>query len=296
MALPKGYIMNSQLLHAANVIVQGMTGRHGTFHTKSMLEAGTKIIAGTSPGKAGQQVHGVPVYDCVADIQKDFLVNTSVIFVPPASAKAAVIEAIQAGIKLIVVITEGIPVHDMLTVRQLAAATGSTIIGPNCPGILLPGVHKLGIIPTQFGRPGPIGIVSRSGTLTYEAMAALSGRGIGQRYVIGIGGDRVKGVDFIECLALFEADRAVELIVLIGEIGGTSELLAADHIAAHVTKPVYAYVAGHHAPAGVQLGHAGAILGGERESAAFKTAALAASGAVTAMTITALVERLAADV
>lgn len=288
--------MTSEMLLARNIIVQGITGTHGAFHTKTMLETGTQVIAGTSPGKAGQQVHGVPVYNTVADILEDHPVNSSVVFVPPAHAKAALEEAVNAGIKLIVCITEGIPVHDMLAVKQLAEQKGSVIIGPNCPGLIVPGLHKLGIIPAQFSLPGTVGIVSRSGTLTYEAMAALSGRGIGQRYVIGIGGDRVKGSDFIDCLQLFQEDPAVERIVLIGEIGGGSELLAADYIKQHISKPVYAYVAGHHAPAGVQLGHAGAILGGERESATYKTEALQAAGAITALTVTRLVERLAADI
>lgn len=289
-------MMTSQLLTGRNVIVQGITGAHGAFHTKAMLDTGTHIVAGTSPGKAGQRVNDVPVYATIAEVQKDFSVDISVIFVPPAHAKAAMEEAIMAGIPLLVCITEGIPVHDMLTVKRKADAAGTTIVGPNCPGVIVPGLHKLGIIPTQFAAPGSVGIVSRSGTLTYEAMATLSQRGIGQRYVIGIGGDRVKGIDFIDCLRLFENDPTVKHIVLIGEIGGTSELRAADHIASHVSKPVYAYVAGHHAPSGVQLGHAGAILGGEKESAAYKTEALAAAGAYTATTITALVERLAADV
>lgn len=288
--------MNSDLLLGRNVIVQGITGSHGAFHTKSMLEAGTRIVAGTSPGKAGQKIHGVPVYGSIADILKDHTVNTSIIFVPPAFAIGSLAEAVDAGIPLIICITEGIPVHDMLIIRQMAAQKGSRIIGPNCPGVIVPGLHKLGIIPAQFAMPGSVGIVSRSGTLTYEAMAALTHRGIGQRYVIGIGGDRVKGTDFIDCLALFEQDPEVSHIILIGEIGGTSELLAADHIKRHITKPVFAYVAGHHAPPGVQLGHAGAILGGESESAALKTAALNQAGTHTATSLTQLVETLAASI
>ena len=286
--------MNSDLFTAKNVIVQGITGTHGAFHTKAMLDAGTIIVGGTSPNKAGETVHGVPVFKSIKDIQ-DVGVQTdiSVIFVPAPFAKSAIIEAIEAKIPLIVVITEGIPVHDMLIIKQLASDSGSTIVGPNCPGILMPGLNKLGIIPANMGRAGSVAIVSRSGTLTYEAMAGLSAAGIGQRYVFGIGGDRIKGVDFTDCLELFENDAKVDRIVLIGEIGGTSEHMAAAYIKTSVTKPVFAYVAGHQAPAGVQLGHAGAILGGEDESASAKTNNLREHGAMTADSITELIALVA---
>ena len=283
--------MTPELFTAKNVIVQGITGTHGAFHTRAMLDAGTHIVARTSPNKAGETVHDVPVFKSIKDIQ-DVGVKTdiSVIFVPAPYAKSAMIEAIEAHIPLIVVITEGIPVHDMLAIKQLANASGSVIVGPNCPGILMPGANKLGIIPANMGLAGSVAIVSRSGTLTYEAMAGLSAIGIGQRYVFGIGGDRIKGVDFTNCLELFERDAKVTQIVLIGEIGGTSEHLAAGYIKTSVTKPVFAYVAGHQAPAGVQLGHAGAILGGKGESATAKTKNLADHGAITANSITELIK------
>ena len=282
--------MNEALLNGKNVIVQGITGAHGSFHTRAMIAAGTNVMAGTSPGKGGQEVDGIPVYNSIADVQADMAVDISVIFVPAAFAKAAVIEAIKAEVPLIVCITEGIPVHDMLQIKQHLEKSGSRLIGPNCPGLLLPSKNKLGIIPASLSLPGTAGIVSRSGTLTYEAMAGLTEHGIGQKYIIGIGGDPVKGTDFVDCLELFQNDPDVDRIVMIGEIGGASEYAAADYIAEHVTKPVYAYVTGHHAPAGVQLGHAGAILGGESESAAAKTAYLAQKGVTTSTSITTLVD------
>lgn len=281
--------MNESLLTGRNVIVQGITGSHGSFHTRAMRDAGTNIVAGTSPGKGGQKLDGIPVYDSVGAIQKDMAVDTSVIFVPAAHAKGAIVEAINAKVPLIVCITEGIPIHDMMYVRQHLEKSSSRLVGPNCPGVLLPEKIKLGIIPAAMGMSGNVGIVSRSGTLTYEAMAGLTVRGIGQKYVIGIGGDPIQGTGFTDCLELFENDPDVDRIVLIGEIGGTSEYDAADYIAARVSKPVYAYVTGHHAPEGVQLGHAGAILGSPNESATAKTAYLERHGAVTATSITSLI-------
>jgi len=283
--------MNRQLLTATNVIVQGITGTHGSFHARAMLEAGTTIVAGTSPNKAGQSVHSIPVFSTIQDIiAAGIQVDISVVFVPAPYAKAALLEAITANVKLIICITEGIPIHDMLIVKQAAASAGTTLIGPNCPGILIPGTNKLGIIPANMGLEGNVGIVSRSGTLTYEAMSGLTARGVGQRYVIGIGGDPIKGTEFIDCLELFEHDNQVDRIVLIGEIGGVSEHTAAKYITQHVTKPVFAYVAGHQAPVGVQLGHAGAILKSADESAAAKTKALSNAGATTAESITGLIE------
>lgn len=281
--------MKPELFTAKNIIVQGITGTHGTFHTRAMAAAGTHVVAGTSPTKAGSKLDGIPVYKTITDIQKDFTVDTSVIFVPAPYAKGAIIEAIDANVSLIVCITENIPVHDMLQIKQHIQGKSSTLIGPNCPGVLLPGINKLGIIPATMGTFGSIGIVSRSGTLTYEAAAGLTARGKGQKYIIGIGGDRVRGTNFVECLELFENDPEVTEIVIIGEIGGHDEQIAADYIKDKLTKPVYGYVAGHHAPVGVQLGHAGAILGGESESAKAKTAALEAAGVKMARNIVELI-------
>ena len=281
--------MRKELFEGAkNVIVQGITGTHGAFHTEAMRAAGTNVVAGTSPNKAGENVHDVPVYATIADIQKDLQTDASIIFVPAPFAKAAMIEAIDARIPLIICITEGVPIHDMLAVKQQALKAGVVLVGPNCPGILMPGHLKLGIIPASMGLPGHVGIVSRSGTLTYEAAASLTARGIGQKYIIGIGGDRIRGTDFTDCLELFQNDPDITSIVLIGEIGGTGEQEAADYIKEHVTKPVYAYIAGHAAPPGVQLGHAGAILGSTDESAVAKTEALRNAGAITANSITEL--------
>lgn len=273
-----------------NVIVQGITGKHGSFHTANMLRYGTTIVGGTSPNTEISDVYGVPVYRHITDIQAVTQVDASVIFVPAKFAKSAVYEAIDAGVPLIIIITEGIPVHDMLQINQHKQGSGSMIIGPNCPGVLIPGVHSLGIIPAAMSLPGTAAIVSRSGTLTYEAMDSLSRHGIGQRYVIGIGGDRVRGTGFIDCLELFQNDPEVDRIVLIGEIGGIDEIQAAAYIREHITKPVYAYIAGHTAPTGVQLGHAGAILGtNQLETASAKTAALAEAGAITAESLPELI-------
>jgi succinyl-CoA synthetase alpha subunit len=271
-------MMNNSLFTAKNVIVQGITGGQGSFHAKAMKAAGTNIVAGTSPNKAGEFIEDIPVFSSIADIQREYTVDVSVIFVPAPFAKAAILESISAKIPLIICITEGVPIHDMLQIKQRLAGESSVLIGPNCPGVLLPGINKLGIIPNNMGLPGSIGIVSRSGTLTYEAMAGLSARGIGQKYVIGIGGDSVRGTGFIECLDLFQNDPDVTSVVMIGEIGGTDEISAAQHIKKHITKPVYGYIAGHHAPAGVQLGHAGAILGSDDESASAKTHVLTEAG------------------
>ena len=272
-----------------NVIVQGITGAHGSFQTKAMLAAGTNIIAGTTPGKAGQQVEGIKVYDSIKDIQATQSVDITVIFVPAPYAKGAILEAITAEVPLIVCITEGIPVHDMLVINEKLKISHSTLLGPNSPGALLPGINKLGIIPTSMSLKGRSAIVSRSGTLTYETMSGLTDKGVGQKYVIGIGGDMIHGMGYMDCLELFEKDEDVDKIILIGEIGGQDEVEAAAHIKDHVTKPVFAYIAGHHAPAGVQLGHAGAILGSDQESASNKTKILADSGAKTANSITELI-------
>ena len=285
--------MTPELFTRRNVIIQGITGSSGTAHTKNMLAYGTRIIGGTSPNQQIKDVDGVPVYRTIADIQVKHTVNISIIFVPAPHAKAAVLEAIDAHIPLIICITENIPVHDMLYITQRLARSSSVLVGPNCPGVLIPGVHSLGIMPTALTTPGDTAIVSRSGTLTYETMSLLTQRGFGQKYIIGIGGDMVRGMSFTDCLNLFECDPDVTRIVMIGEIGGTSEITAADHIKQHISKPVYAYIAGHHAPRGVQLGHAGAILGtNELESAATKTIRLQAAGAVTATSIDKLIARV----
>ena len=282
----------ASLFTAKNVIVQGITGIHGSFQTKAMLAAGTHIIAGTTPGKAGQEVEGVKVYDAITDIQQSQTIDISVIFVPAPHAKGAILEAITAHVPLIICITEGIPVHDMLAVNKALKGSRSTLLGPNSPGALLPGINKLGIIPASLSLEGTAAIVSRSGTLTYETMAGLTDKGIGQKYVIGIGGDIVHGMGYKDCLELFENDPDVDKIILIGEIGGQDEIEAATYIKEHVTKPVFAYIAGHHAPAGVQLGHAGAILGSDQESAGTKTKILAEVGAITAQSINELLNKI----
>ena len=280
----------SNIFEGKSVIIQGITGAHGSFQTKAMLDAGTNVIAGTTPGKGGQSVEDVPVYNSIKDLQKDHTVDVSVVFVPAPHAKAALIEAIDARIPLIVCVTEGIPVHDMLKVNEkLRMSATTTLLGPNSPGALLPGINKLGIIPTAPSLKGTTAIVSKSGTLTYETMAGLSEKGIGQKYVVGIGGDMVHGMGYKACLQLFQDDPDVDRIIMIGEIGGQEEIDAAVFIKEHITKPVFAYIAGHHAPKGVQLGHAGAILGSEHESAGSKTAVLKLSGAQTATSITELV-------
>ncbi len=263
-----------------NVIVQGITGSHGSFHTKEMIEYGTSIVAGVSPKKAGETVHGVPVYSTVKEVLQEHSVDASIIFVPAPFARAAIMEAIDAEIKLIVCITEGIPIHDMLAIKQRLKTSKSLLLGPNSPGLITPGNAKLGIIPASITKPGSVAIVSRSGTLTYEAVAELSAASIGQKYVIGIGGDPIKGLDFIDCLQEFENDPEVTSVVLIGEIGGNNEIIAADFIANKMTKPVVAYIAGKFAPSNVQLGHAGAILGSASESAAEKSNLLQKAGAI----------------
>ncbi|RYF29672.1 MAG: succinate--CoA ligase subunit alpha [Chloroflexi bacterium] len=281
--------MNSSLLTGKNVIIQGITGAHGRFHASAMKANGTNVIGGTSPNKSGELVDGIPVFGSIDELQDEISVDISVIFVPPAFAKDAILEAITATIPLIVCITEGIPIHDMLQINQQLQKGSSRLVGPNCPGILVPGGNKLGIIPAHLSLPGSVGVVSRSGTLTYEAMDGLTRRGIGQKYIVGIGGDRIAGTNFTDCLQMFQDDPDVTNIVMIGEIGGSSEIQAADYIKEHIKKPVYAYITGHHAPEGVQLGHAGAILKSADESAAAKTQYLENRGVIVAKTITNLV-------
>ncbi len=285
--------MTPQLFTGKNVIIQGITGKNGRFHTRNMLDYKTHIVAGTSPNQAISEVHGVPVFRTIDDIKKRFAIDISVIFVPAPHAKAAILEAIQAQIPLIICITEGVPVHDMLEIKQKLRRSHSVLIGPNCPGVLLPGRQLLGIIPASLATPGDTAIVSRSGTLTYEAMSLLTQAGFGQRYIIGIGGDMISGSIFVDCLQLFQNDPSVKRIVMIGEIGGISEITAADYIKQFISKPVYAYIAGHSAPAGIQMGHAGAILGTNAlESAAAKTAYLQQAGAITANSISQLIQKI----
>ena len=285
--------MTPQLFTGKNVIIQGITGKNGRFHARNMLDYKTHIVAGTSPNQAISEVHGVPVFRKIDDIKKRFAIDISVIFVPAPHAKAAILEAIQAQIPLIVCITEGVPVHDMLEIKQKLHRSHSVLIGPNCPGVLLPGRQLLGIIPTSLATAGDTAIVSRSGTLTYEAMSLLTQARFGQRYIIGIGGDMISGSSFVDCLQLFQNDPSVKRIVMIGEIGGISEITAADYIKQFISKPVYAYIAGHSAPAGIQMGHAGAILGTNAlESAAAKTAYLQQAVAITANSISQLVQKI----
>ncbi len=281
--------MNPALFTSKNVIVQGITGTHGTFHTKAMIDAGTTIVGGTSPSKTGQTVHGVPVFDSIASIKKIFEVDISIIFVPAKFAAGAIFEAIDNHVPLIICITEGIPTHDMLRIKQRLMKGNSTLIGPNCPGVLLPGGNTLGIIPTRFGTIGNIGVVSRSGTLTYETVAGLTQKGIGQKYVIGIGGDPIKGADFVDILTLFENDSDVTGIVMVGEIGGQSEIEAAKFIRQHVTKPIFGYIAGWQAPLDTRLGHSGAILKSDEESAETKTRLLSEAGVKMARNVVELV-------
>ncbi len=285
--------MTPQLFTGKNVIIQGITGKNGRFHTRNMLNYKTSIVAGTSPNQSVSEVHGVPVFRTIDDIKKRFAIDISVIFVPAPHAKAAILEAIQAQIPLIICITEGVPVHDMLEIKQKLRRSHSVLIGPNCPGVLLPGRQLLGIIPASLATPGDTAIVSRSGTLTYEAMSLLTQAGFGQRYIIGIGGDMISGSIFVDCLQLFQNDPSVKRIVMIGEIGGISEITAADYIKQSISKPVYAYIAGHSAPNGVQMGHAGAILGTNAlESAAAKTAYLQQAGTITANSISQLIQKI----
>jgi succinyl-CoA synthetase alpha subunit len=254
-------------------VVQGITGKQGSFHTKSMLEYGTQIVAGTSPGKGGQEFEGVPVYNSIEEILEEKDVNGSIIFIPAPFAKDAAFEAISQ-LDLAVIITEHIPVHDSMQIAQYAKKNDCRVIGPNTPGIITPGVGKLGIMPTNIFQPGEIGIVSRSGTLTYEVASQITRAGLGQSTCLGIGGDPVVGMDFAEVLQMFEEDPDTRAMVMIGEIGGNAEENAADYIAENINKPVVAYIAGITAPAGKRMGHAGAIIEGDSGSAQSKINAL----------------------
>ena len=266
------------------VIVQGITGKQGAFHTEQMLSYGTKIVGGVTPGKGGQELLGVPVFQTVAEAKAATGANASVIYVPPRFAADSILEAADAGIKLVVCITEGIPILDMARVKHYLAGTGTRLIGPNCPGIITPEECKIGIMPGYIHRKGHVGIISRSGTLTYEAVKQLSDRGIGQSTVIGIGGDPIRGTGFLEALEAFEADPSTYAVVMNGEIGGSGEEEAAEYIRSTMTKPVAAFIGGQSAPAGKRMGHAGAIISGGRGTAAGKIAALRAAGVEVAVT------------
>ena len=264
---------------STRLCVQGITGRDGSFHAKQMMEYGTPVVAGVTPGKGGQRFEGsVPVFDTVAEAVRETGANTSVLYVPPGLAAGAIYEAADAGIGLVVCITEGIPVLDMTRVMLFLKERRTRLVGPNCPGVITPGVAKVGIIPGNICASGRVGLVSRSGTLTYEVVHHLTRNGLGQSTCVGIGGDPVIGTNFIDCLRAFEDDPATDAIVIIGEIGGTDEQNAATFVSKHVTKPVVGFIAGQTAPKGRRMGHAGAIISGSSGTAAEKIAAFEAAG------------------
>ena len=277
------------------VVVHGITGYQGEFHTARMLEYGTAVVAGVTPGKGGATVHSVPVFETVAEAVQETQANASCIFVPAAAAKDSVLEAVAAGMNPIVVISEGIPIQDTILFVTLARRQGLSIVGPNCPGLASAGESKIGIMPNHLFKPGPVGVVSRSGTLTYEIVAALTRQGIGQSTALGLGGDPVVGTTFTDALRMFQDDRATRAIVMIGEIGGSAEEEAAAFIKAHVTKPVVGYIAGRTAPPGKRMGHAGAVISGSAGTAGAKIEALRAAKVAVA-TLPAEVAQLVAEV
>ncbi|HEX2768794.1 MAG TPA: succinate--CoA ligase subunit alpha [Geobacteraceae bacterium] len=260
------------------VITQGITGATGLFHAKAAREYGTQMVGGVTPGKGGSEIEGFPVFDTVRDAVRQTGANASVIFVPPPFAADAIMEAVEAGIEVVCCITEGVPVLDMVKVIQYMQGKKTRLIGPNCPGIITPGECKIGIMPGYIHKPGPVGVVSRSGTLTYEAVWQLTNMGIGQSTCIGIGGDPVNGTSHLDALRMFEADPKTEAVIMIGEIGGTAEEEAALYAKAHMSKPVAAFIAGLTAPAGKRMGHAGAIISGGKGTAAEKIALLEECG------------------
>ena len=263
----------------SRVVVQGITGGEGSFHTRQMIEYGTNVVAGAVPGKGGQSVEGIPVYDTVAGAARAEDADTSVVFVPPAFAADALLEALDAPLDLVVAITEGIPQQDMANVSRKAAATDTHLVGPNCPGVITPGEAKLGILPGNIFRAGDVGLVSRSGTLTYQVVDNLTNRGLGQTTAVGIGGDPIIGTDFVDALELFEADPDTRAVVMCGEIGGEDEEAAARYIGEHVDTPVAGFIAGRTAPPGKRMGHAGAIVSGSGTGTAeSKIDALEAAG------------------
>ena len=261
------------------LLIQGITGRDGSFHAKQMIEYGTQVVAGVTPGKGGQRFEGtVPIFNTVADAVKATGANTSVIYVPPPFAADAMMEAAAAGVALVVCITEGVPVLDMTRVYPFVKETGARLLGPNCPGLITPGEAKVGIIPGRICTPGPVGVVSRSGTLTYEIVYLLTRAGIGQTTCVGIGGDPINGTNFIDALEAFEKDPKTRAVAMMGEIGGTDEQEAADFVKHHMTKPVVGFIAGQTAPPGRRMGHAGAIISGSAGTAAEKIDAFKAAG------------------
>ncbi len=262
------------------VLVQGFTGREGTFHAQRMIEYGTRVVGGTSPGKGGSLHLGLPVFDTAAEARAATGADASVVFVPPLRAAAAVCEAAESGIGLIICVTEGVPVQDVIAIKARLAALGTILIGPNTPGLIVPGETKIGIMPGSIHRPGTVGLASRSGTLTYEAVHQLTGAGLGQSTAVGIGGDAVTGLGFVDLLRLFRDDPATEAVVLIGEIGGSAEEAAAEHLRPGYPKPVLAYIAGLTAPVGKRMGHAGALIEGGQGAAAAKAAALREAGVI----------------
>jgi succinyl-CoA synthetase alpha subunit len=274
--------MSVLLTSETRVVVQGITGHQGTVHSRQMREFGTTVVAGVTPGKGGTKVEDVPVFDSVEEAVQATRGNASCIFVPAPFAKDALLEAVDAGIRLAVVVTEHIPFHDMLVMYEYARAHDARIIGPNCPGIASPGVAKVGIIPNVVFRPGRVGVISRSGTLTYEIVNGIKEHGLGQSTCLGLGGDPVVGTSFVDALPLFQQDPETDLIVLVGEIGGTAEEDAAEYIRRNVKKPVVAYIAGRSAPPGKRMGHAGAIISRGKGTAETKLAALEAAGAQVA--------------
>jgi len=288
--------MSVLLNQQTRVICQGVTGRQGTFHSKQMMEYGTEFVGGVTPGKGGQTHLERPVFNSVADAVEQEGAQASVIFVPPRFAAAAIVEAADAGIELIVCITEGIPVLDMLKVKVHLRAMQKqpVLIGPNCPGIITPGQAKIGIMPGHIHLPGRIGVISRSGTLTYEAVEQLTTSGLGQSTCIGMGGDPIHGMDFVDALKLFEADAQTEGVVMIGEIGGSDEECAAEYIREHVSKPVVAFIAGATAPKGKRMGHAGAIISGGKGTAEAKFSALEAADVIVEHNPTLLGQRMLA--
>jgi succinyl-CoA synthetase alpha subunit len=277
------------------LLVQGITGHQGRYHTMAMKEFGTNVVAGVTPGKAGESVEGVPVFNTVQDAVDSTGANTSIVFVPAPFTMDAVLEAIDAGIKLVVTITEHVPVHDAMKMVSYAKMKGARIIGPNCPGLASPGKAKVGILPNMVFKEGNVGVVSKSGTLTYEIVNSLTEAGIGQSTTVGIGGDPVIGTNFIDMLELFENDPETERIVMVGEIGGTAEEEAAEYIREHVSKPVYAYIAGRTAPPGKRMGHAGAIVSRGRGTAESKIKALQSVGVKVAKIPTEIAELIKED-